>query len=493
MMNSIHAKSKNLVSQSIKIASLAMLGALSACGPGQTQTDTKPPFEGKSFESPPKAERIVPKDALSAKSSFAPVVQKAAPAVVNIYAKSVRRAQVDPFWSLFNGMEPQARVQESRGSGVIVRSDGIVVTNHHVVDGAQSFMVVLNDRREYQAKLLLSDPRTDLAVLKIEKPGENFTALIMDDGRDQQVGDLVLAIGNPFGVGQSVTNGIISAVNRTDVGSGEGAYIQTDAAINPGNSGGALVDMQGNLIGINSFILSRSGSSAGVGFAIPAQMVRRVVDSAIGGASVVRRTWLGARGEAVTGEIAKSLGIERPEGVLITDIHPGSSASRSGLKEGDVVLRVNQEPVNDQAGLRYQTSLLRPGSSVPVTIWRQQKTLNLTLKAETAPESPPRDERALKGEHPLAGAMVVNLSPALAEELGIDAVALSNGVMVRSLTQRSYAFSVGLRPGDIILSINGQKVASTRELETIMQSGSRNWRISINRNGQDITANFRGA
>jgi len=492
-MHFLSAKFKTNLSKSLKVSALALMGTLGACGPSQSQTEAKPPFEGKAFEPVPKTSRIVPKDSLSAKSSFAPVVQKAAPAVVNIYAKSVRRAQIDPFWSLFNGMEPQARVQESRGSGVIVRADGIVVTNHHVVEGAQSFMVVLTDRREYQAKLLLSDPRTDLAILKIEKSGEDFAFLKMDDGRDQQVGDLVLAIGNPFGVGQSVTNGIISAVNRTDVGSGEGAYIQTDAAINPGNSGGALVDMDANLIGINSFILSRSGSSAGVGFAIPAQMVRRVVDSAIGGASVVKRTWLGAKGETVTGDIAKSLGIERPEGVLITNIHPGSSAARAGLKEGDVVLSLNQEPVNDQAGLRYQTSLLKPGASVPIVIFRQQKTMSLTFKAETAPESPPRDERLLKGEHPLAGAKIVNLSPALAEELGIDDMILSNGVMVRSLAQPSYALRVGLRPGDIITAINGQAIDTSRELESVMQGGARQWRISINRNGQDINATFRAS
>jgi Do/DeqQ family serine protease len=476
-----------------KTLALSLMALLGACSPGHSQDRAQDkPFEGKSFEALPPSGRKVPLDAVGLKSSFAPVVQKVAPAVVNVYAKSITRQQVDPFWSLFTGREPQNRVQESLGSGVMVRKDGIVVTNNHVVEGAQSFMIVLNDRREYPAKVLLTDPRTDLAVLKIQAPSETFTTIDLDDGHDQQVGDLVLAIGNPFGVGQTVTNGIISALNRTDVGSGEGAYIQTDAAINPGNSGGALVDMNGQLIGINSFILSRSGSSAGVGFAIPSQMVRRVVDSALGGSSTVKRPWLGAHGEAVTSDIAKSLGLSRPEGVLITDVYPNSAADRAGLKQGDVVVAVDNERVNDNAGLMYQITLLKLGTTARLNVMRSGKSVNLTLRAEAPASSPARDERVLKGENPLSGAHVVNLSPALAEEIGIDPFSAPKGVMVYSIeSAQSYAASVGLRPGDIIKSINGTDITTTALLEAKVKEGARRWQVSIIRNGQVITATFR--
>ena len=302
------------------ISLLPILAVLAACGPGHSQTSQdSQKFAGAGFGNTP---RQVPASVVGMKTSFAPVVRTVAPAVVNVYAKSVVRQQVDPFWQMFGGGPGMTRnqVQQSLGSGVIVRKDGIIVTNNHVIDGGTSFMVVLNDRREYPAKVLLADPRTDLAVLQIDTKGENFPTIDLDDDRDLEVGDLVLAIGNPFGVGQTVTNGIISALNRTDVGPDGGTYIQTDAAINPGNSGGALVDMNGKLIGINSMILSGSGQSSGVGFAIPATLVKRIVDSAAGGATHLQRPWLGARGDTVTSDIAKSLGMDRPEGVLVSDV-----------------------------------------------------------------------------------------------------------------------------------------------------------------------------
>jgi S1-C subfamily serine protease len=243
--------------------------------------------------------RVVPGDAMAMKSSFAPVVRTAAPAVVNVSARGVQRVQ-DPFWSMF-GQGPRAQQVGSVGSGVIVRPDGVVVTNFHVINGMQQIKVVLNDRREFDARVVLADERSDIAVLQLEGVTDRLPILNIDDREEQQVGDLVLAIGNPFGVGQTVTNGIISALNRTETGiSDSGSFIQTDAAINPGNSGGALVDMDGDLIGINTAIFSRSGSSSGVGFAVPAAAVKRVVDSAVGGAKVVIRPWLGVKGEAVS-------------------------------------------------------------------------------------------------------------------------------------------------------------------------------------------------
>ncbi|HEX7947222.1 MAG TPA: trypsin-like peptidase domain-containing protein, partial [Phenylobacterium sp.] len=308
----------------------AALAALAAVAPATAQTLATPAFA--------QPNRTPPASAMEMKSSFAPVVRRAAPAVVNISAKRIVRQQVDPFWSLFGAGVPQARVAQSLGSGVIVRPDGVIVTNNHVIEGGQEITVALSDRREFPAKVLLADARRDLAVLKIDlPPGERLAVLAMDDSGDNQVGDLVLAIGDPFGVGQTVTNGIISALNRTTDPNGEAgsAYIQTDAAINPGNSGGALIDMDGDLIGVNSFILSRSGTSSGVGFAIPAAVVRRVVETAVGGGRAVVRPWFGARTQTVNAEMARSLGLPVPQGALVADLYPNGPAARAGLKQGD--------------------------------------------------------------------------------------------------------------------------------------------------------------
>src|ERR1700744_2811263 len=235
---------------------------------------------------PPPERRAVPTDATALRLSFSPIVKKAAPAVVNVFSQRVVRTQVDPFWGMFmnGGGVPQQRVAQSLGSVSILRADGVIVTNHHVIDGAQEITVVTSDRREWPAKVLLDDPRADLAVLKIDPGAEKLPAIALDDAGDVQVGDLVLAIGDPFGVGQTVTNGIVSALARSDIGgSSVSSFIQTDAAINPGNSGGPLVDMNGDLIGVNTAILSRSGQSSGVGFAIPAAVVRQGGAPAPGG------------------------------------------------------------------------------------------------------------------------------------------------------------------------------------------------------------------
>ncbi|MGA9658956.1 MAG: Do family serine endopeptidase [Asticcacaulis sp.] len=460
---------------------------LVSCSPSHSQDDKA--FSGSGFNETLNAPARVPDNAVGIKTSFSPVVKTVAPAVVNVYAKRVVRQQIDPFWSLF-GAQPQARQEGSLGSGVIVRKDGIIITNNHVIAGGEEFMVVLNDRRQFPAKLLLADPRTDLAVLQIDAKAA-LPTLEMDDDRNLEVGDLVLAIGNPFGVGQTVTNGIISALDRTAGGPDGGSYIQTDAAINPGNSGGALVDMNGRLIGVNSMIVSGSGSSAGIGFAIPSALVKRVVDSATGGAKALKRPWLGAKADTVTSDIAKSLGMDRPEGVLVSDIYPNSAADQAGLKTGDVILSMDGQPINDTAGLRYRMDLLTIGQSTKMGLMRDGKTVSVTLKAQAALESPSRDERALDGKTPFAGATVVNLSPAVAQDIGVDPFSATKGVMVSSIeSARTYAASVGLRPGDIIRSVNGKAITSTRDLEAITKAGARRWQITIVRGGQTITATF---
>ena len=286
----------------------------------------------------PAQERRVP-NAAELRLSYAPVVQRVAPAVVNVYAaKTVQTRNPlfdDPIFRRFFGVPggggPQ--VQRSLGSGVLVDASGLVVTNYHVIEGADEMKVSLADKREFEATLVLKDPRSDLAVLRIKDSQERFPFLDFANSDALQVGDVVLAIGNPFGVGQTVTHGIVSALARTQVGITDYQFfIQTDAAINPGNSGGALVDLTGQLVGINTAIFSRSGGSQGIGFAIPANMVRVVVASAKGGGGAVKRPWLGAKLQAVTPEIADSMGLKRPAGALVTSVVPNGPAARAGLK-----------------------------------------------------------------------------------------------------------------------------------------------------------------
>ncbi len=466
----------------VLIPVLALLGACSD------------PLSKSSAQIPPLAQptRAAPGDAATMKVSFAPVVKKAAPAVVNISAKRVVRAQVDPFWQFFGMGAPRERVEGSLGSGVIVRADGVIITNNHVVENGQEITVGLNDRREFPAKVLLADPRTDLAVLKIDVGAERLPTLAIDDSGEAQVGDLVLAIGDPFGVGQTVTNGIISALNRSTDPNGDAgnAYIQTDAAINPGNSGGALVDMDGDLIGVNSFILSRSGSSAGVGFAIPAAMVRRIVETAAGGGHALVRPWLGARTQTVTPEIARSLGLSAPQGALVADIWPNGPAQRAGLRQGDVILSVDGKPAVDAAAISYAVGSSRPGQTLKLGVRRDNGAeQTLTLRAEPPPATPARDERLLSGRNPFDGATVVNVSPAVADELGIDAFA-ARGVMVLKIG-RGFAMNAGLRPGDVIKRVNGRDIGTVGELASVVGQGGGAWQVTIVRDGQEITGNFR--
>ncbi|MBA3048186.1 MAG: Do family serine endopeptidase, partial [Alphaproteobacteria bacterium] len=449
---------------------LAVALTLAACGqPNDTRAQ-----DGVFSEN-----RVVPGDALAMKSSFAPVVRTAAPAVVNVSARGVQQVQ-DPFWSMF-GQGPRAQQVGSVGSGVIVRADGVVVTNYHVINGMQQIKVVLNDRREFDARVVLADERSDIAVLQLEGVNERLPTLNIDDREEQQIGDLVLAIGNPFGVGQTVTNGIISALNRTETGiSDSGSFIQTDAAINPGNSGGALVDMDGDLIGINTAIFSRSGSSSGVGFAVPASMVKRVVDSAVGGATVVVRPWLGVKGEGVSAEIARSLGLDRPQGLVVTEVWPNGPGARAGLREGDIITAVDGAEINDQGGLNFRVGTREPDEAVKVTVLRDGRTQTLNARVQRLPGDADIDRATIVRSGALAGAQVLVLNPALADSLGGDPFA--SGVIVGRVQRGSYANRVGLQGGDVILSVNGRAVTSVQQLADI----GRGSELVINRRGQRI-------
>jgi Do/DeqQ family serine protease len=427
--------------------------------------------------------RAVPGSRGQAQLSFAPVAAQAGPAVVNVYAQRVVQGGMsrDPFFGRFGA----PRVEQSLGSGVIVRADGVIVTNNHVIEGAQALKVVLSDRREFDAEIMLADPRVDLAVLRIRASG--LPVLPFADTHNTQVGDLVLAIGNPFGLQQTVTSGIISALARTEVGvSDYEFFIQTDASINRGNSGGALVDMTGALVGINSVIRSESGGSIGIGFAIPSEMVRRVVESAVSGGRSVIRPWLGARLQDVTQELARSMNLPRPEGVLVTELYPRAAGERAGLRNGDIILQVGGTEVRDDGGVRYQFATQRPGARVPLLVLREGRQMTLTAAAEAPPGGAP-EARELTGRHPLSGARVVTLTPATAETAGLDPFA--DGVYIQALDRRGIAARQGFRPGDIIDAINGQPVRDAAQLDRALTQ-SRAWVLGVERGGQRTEVRF---
>ena len=407
--------------------------------------------------------------------------------MVNVYSRRVIAQRTpfagDPLFERFFGPQVREREVNSLGSGVIVDASGVIVTNNHVVQGAQDLRVVLSDRREFEAELLLADERTDLAVLKISTD-EALPVLPYDDAGDSEVGDLVLAIGNPFGVGQTVTSGIVSALARTDVGISDYAFfIQTDAAVNPGNSGGALVDMDGQLIGVNTAIFSRSGGSNGIGFAIPSEMVRTVVEAALVDGEIIR-PWLGARLQPVTQDLASSLGLDRPRGAIVADLWEGGAADRAGLEQGDVVIAVDGVEVNDEIGARFRFATRMIGDSAALTVLRDGRERVLNVDAEPAPGAVEGARMDISGENPLHGAELVQLSPAFNEENGIDP--FMDGVLVSGVTRRSAAAYFGFRPGDRILSINEERIETLIDLNRVLRDldGEKNWPMEIERQGE---------
>jgi Do/DeqQ family serine protease len=441
-------------------------------------------------------DRRVPASPGELKFSYAPVVQKVAPSVVNVYAAKIVQNRnplmEDPLFRRFFGGDgglQREQVQRSLGSGVIVDATGLVVTNNHVIEGASEVKVALADKREFEAEIVLKDARTDLAVLRIKDGRERFAAIEPGNSDELLVGDVVLAIGNPFAVGQTVTHGIVSALARTQVGITDYQFfIQTDAAINPGNSGGALVDLSGRLIGINTAIFSRSGGSQGIGFAIPVNMVKVVIASAKGGGTTVRRPWLGAKLQAVTPDIAESLGLKRPAGVLIASVSNPSPALRAGLKTGDLIVAIDGQMVEDPNAFDYRFATKPLGGTAQLGILRGGKETTLKVALETAPETP-RDEIVISSRSPFMGVKVANVSPALAEELRLDPS--TEGVVVLEVTAGSVAQSLGFQRGDVIASVNDEKIARTHDLDRVAKDGRR-WSITIIRGGQQISVRFAG-
>jgi len=435
--------------------------------------------------------------------SFAPVVKRAAPSVVNVYASHVdkrsnaRASAMEEFMRRFFG-EPEGgrgprgdRAQKSLGSGVLVDGSGLVITNAHVIDNMNEVRVALADRREFEASIVLRDSRTDLAVIRIKEPAAGLNPMPFGDADKLEVGDFVMAIGNPFGVGQTVTQGIVSALARTQVGSADYQYfIQTDAAINPGNSGGALVNLQGQLVGINTAIYSQSGGSHGIGFAIPVSMVKAVVAAAKDGLTVVRRPWLGARVQTVSPDIADSMGLDHPTGVLVASLQPKSPAEEAGLKRGDLILSVDGQVVDDPEAFGYRFALKGITGHTKFGIQRGTSRQTLNVKLGSAPETRPRDSLKVKTRSPFLGASFVNTSPAVAEDLQVDFTV--DGVAVESVDEGSFAARAGLQKGDIVVAVNGMPMANTKDLDRVIRTMPGSWEIVINRNGEVMTSIFSG-
>lgn len=440
-------------------------------------------------------DRRIPSSAAEPLMSYAPLVKRVAPAVVNVYAARVvenrNPLMDDPMFRRFFGQGvPREQVQRSLGSGVIVDPSGLIMTNNHVIAGATEVKVSLADKRELEAEIVLKDERTDLAVLRIKDTSERFAALPFADSDEVQVGDVVLAIGNPFGVGQTVTHGIVSAVARTQVGISDFQFfIQTDAAINPGNSGGALIDTAGRLVGINTAIFSRSGGSIGIGFAIPANMVRVVATSAKGGGSAVKRPWLGARLQAVTPEIAETLGLKRPAGALVAGLSTGGPAAKAGLKTGDLIVAVDGQPIDDPNAFDYRFGTKAIGGSAKVDVIRGGKEQSANVVLISAPDTP-REEIVIQARSPFTGVKVGNLSPALADELRLDPGA--EGVAILDVANGSPAQRLGFRRGDVVVSVNEKPIQKTRDLDQVTKQEGRQWRLVLMRGGQKLAVQFGG-
>ena len=431
--------------------------------------------------------------------SFAPIVKQTAPAVVNVYVRTRVQAFTSPFaddpvFRRFFGDrfgQQTERQQNSLGSGVIVNAGGIIVTNTHVIKGGgqTEIKVVLSDKREFDAKVILQDEKTDIAVLRIEGGDGKFPTLELEDSDNLEVGDLVLAIGNPFGVGQTVTQGIVSALARSEIGQSDSqVFIQTDAAINPGNSGGALVDMAGRLVGINTAIFSRSGGSHGIGFAIPSNMVRVYVDSAVSGRKV-ERPWLGARLEALTREVAEGLALDRASGSLVTRVWDKGPAAEAGLQPGDVITAVDGVEVADARSVFYRLTTRGVGNRVRLDVLRKGRVQAITVALRSAPVPTKEDVRILTGAHPFDGAQVANLSPSVADELNLED---HEGVVITAVRNGSTAQRLGFQAGDVVAQVTKEKITSIVDLERAVAQRQRTWAIAVNRGGRLIQLQVQG-
>ncbi|MGX9353048.1 trypsin-like peptidase domain-containing protein [Shimia sp. W99] len=441
------------------------------------------------------AETRVPQNQTEIALGFAPLVKAAAPAVVNIYAKRVVNVRNSPFggdpffenlFRDFGNARPQ--VQNSLGSGVILSDDGIVVSNYHVVGMSTDIRVHLKDRREFTARVLLADEEADLAILQLED-ARDMPFLELRDSDTVEVGELVLAIGNPFGVGQTVTSGIVSGLARSGVATGNarGYFLQTDAPINPGNSGGALIDINGDLIGINTSILTRSGGSNGIGFAIPARLVAQFVEQARAGFTTFQRPWAGMFGQPVDADMAQGLGLERPGGIVVSDLHPESPFHKAGITPGDVILEVDGQPVNTPSEMIFRMSVAGLGAEADILMVRDGDEDHRTVQLDVAPEIPARETVTTGRRSAVPGLVLSNINPAVLGQFGLP---LSiEGVVVEQPGE--IGARMGLAPGDVLRAIDGAEIATTRDADQALRAAKKRLTLDVQRGTQRVVMRFR--
>jgi serine protease Do len=452
------------------------------------------------FENPAPTVKMVSRSEAAAGRGYSAVVKRVLPAVVNISSSKVVKQTaleipqgVDPFFRQFFGDNfsqrfnvPQERSEKALGSGVIVSPEGYILTNNHVVEGAKEVTVTLRDKREMKARVVGTDPRTDIAVLKLE--GSNFPALTLADSGKVEVGDIVLAIGNPFGVGQTVTAGIVSATGRGGLGIEQVEdFIQTDAPINPGNSGGALVDDEGHLIGINTAIISgNSGGNQGIGFAVPINMARHDMDEILAHGKVAHG-YLGILPQDLTPALAKAFNTSETSGALVGEVTPNSPAARSNLKQGDIIVAVNGQAVADAGQLRSKIGMMNPNATVMLRVLRNGKMQEVAVPLG---EFPSKDERASvksgSSDSSLQGVTVENLTPEIAQQLKLPAT--TKGVVVEQVNPASRAADAGLQPGDVIQQVNHQSVTSVNEYTQAVSASKKDEPVLllVDRNGSTM-------
>ena len=472
------------------VGSIGVARTIQKAVPGEKTVATTEPAN------PPATLKMADASESASKSSYAPMLKSVLPSVVNISSSKVVKAhadgmeqlQMDPMFRQFfenGGMEiPKERKEKALGSGVIVSPEGYVLTNNHVVDGATEVKVMLSDRRELEARIVGTDPKTDVAVLKVD--GSNFSPITIGDSTKVEVGDVAIAIGNPFGVGQTVTRGIISAKGRDGLGIEDYEdFIQTDAPINPGNSGGALVNDRGELIGINTAIISHeSGGNQGIGFAVPSNLARQVMDQILKNGKVVR-AYLGILPQDVTPVMAKAFGEKQARGVVVGDVTPRSPAQESGIQRGDILLELNGNPITSANRLRMSVSMMTPGTSVKVKLLRNGNEREMTVKlAEMPTETAKLNTNDNGGSKALDGVQVTTLNPEIAEQLGVPAN--TTGVVVSGVDPSSKMADAGLRRGDIIQEVNHERVKSVSEFQNALKKSSDDPLLLVNRNGRTL-------
>jgi serine protease Do len=491
----------NLVFFKSRPAALVLGVALGAAGLGfahsieKVAASTSAALTDKSAN-PPATLKLAAVDEGASKTSFAPIVKAVLPSVVNISSSKVVKAsadgmeqlQMDPMFRQFfgqGGMEaPKDHREKALGSGVIVSPEGYILTNNHVVDGATDVKVTLSDKREFQAHIVGTDPKTDVALLKID--ASNLVPITIGDSTKVEVGDVAIAVGDPFGVGQTVTKGIISAKGRGGLGIEDYEdFLQTDAPINPGNSGGALVNDRGELIGINTAILSHgSGGSQGIGFAIPANLAREVMDQLLKNGKVVR-AYIGILPQDVTPSMAKAFGEKEAKGVVVGDVTAGSPAQNSGLQRGDIILELNGKPIADSNQLRMTISMMTPGSSIKLKTVRNGDERDVTIKlAELPTQTAKLNSTDDGGSKALDGVQVSNLNPDVAQQLGLPAS--TTGVVVDGVDPDSKMADSGLTRGDVIQEVNHQTVRNVSEFQKALKKGTDDPLLLVNRGGTTL-------